>query len=1034
MNAPILLAEALRDRYVLERELGQGGMATVYLAHDLKHKRRVALKVLASELSAAVGKERFLREVETAAGLQHPHILPVFDSGEAAGWLWYTMPYVQGETLRDQLARDGPLNVPDVVRLGQELSGALQEAHQHGIVHRDIKPGNVLLSHGHALLADFGIARSDGGDGRLTESGLSLGTPAYMSPEQASGDRGLDGRSDIYALGCLLFETLVGRPPYDAPSARALIVKHIAEPVPDLRGVNPAVPAGLSAVIARAMAKEPASRFATAAEFGNALGAAGRSEATEEIAPAPTSTAPGQTRWLAPVGVVLGLYLLGALVGLGALKVLIGWLGLPDWVLTGALAITGVGLPIVVATAIVQQGIAGLGPIRLSWPVVRRGGTLAFAGLGVITAGHTALQALGIGPSATLLSAGVLADRERLLLANFENHTKDSLLGTLVTEALRIDLSQSPSINLMPPFAVAEVLARMQRPAAPLTAQLAREAALREGLKAYVTGDVSAVGSQYLISGQLVSARTGEVLLGRRETARDSTELVDAIDRLSGGLRERIGEPLKTLRGEPPLERFTTGSLDALRKYTLAARVHDADGNFERAGALLEEAIALDSGFAMAYRKLGAALQFTGPRDRMLTAYTKAYELRDRLPERERYHARAMYEWTVRNDAAKAAATYQAVLAVYPDDPIALHNLASTYQDLGRHGEAVKMFGRIIDADSSSYVAFQNRINSQVIIGDWKGAQATLARGLRLFPNNGVAQYQSVMLTSALHKYDQAEAYALAMKERQADSEFHRGIAIYELECLALVRGRLREAERYEEGELQVKRTARDTAGALAAALNLAEFDLTFRRASARSIAKIEAALARYPLDSLKPPDRPYGRLADLYARAGRPKLARTYLAKHDALHTPDELEQDSDRHSTLAAIAMAEGRLEDAAKELHQRIKLPRYECETCGMAELAQVYERLGQPDSALAYYERYLTTPWINRLGVDYVWLGPVYKAMAELYERNGDRTKAADYYGRLVDLWTKGDPEFQPAVAEARGGLKRVLAEPGEQQRS
>jgi tetratricopeptide (TPR) repeat protein len=229
---------------------------------------------------------------------------------------------------------------------------------------------------------------------------------------------------------------------------------------------------------------------------------------------------------------------------------------------------------------------------------------------------------------------------------------------------------------------------------------------------------------------------------------------------------------------------------------------------------------------------------------------------------------------------------------------------------------------------------------------------------------------------------------------------------------------------------LQAKRAEHDTAGSLGTSLNLAGWDLTFRRAPARALAKIEAALTRYSLDSLKPLDRPYGGLADLYARAGKPKVARSYLAKHDALRAPEELEQDADRHATLAQIALAEGRLEDAANEFRQQIKLPKYECETCGMAELGQVFERLNQPDSALTYYERYLNTAWINRLGVDHVWLGPVYKAMAGLYEQKGDRAKAADYYGRLVDLWAKGDPEFQPAVADARAGLKRVLAEPGQ----
>ncbi|HVH11351.1 MAG TPA: protein kinase [Gemmatimonadales bacterium] len=270
---PVALVDALGDRYAIERELGRGGMATVYLVRDLKHDRQVALKVLAPELGALLGRERFLREIRTAAQLQHPHILPVFDSGEAAGLLWYTMPYVEGESLRDLLRRKGKLEVSEAVRLGQDIAGALQAAHDHGVIHRDVKPENVLLSHGEALVGDFGIARTaraSSGD-QLTQTGLSLGTPAYMSPEQGVGERDLDGRSDIYALGCLLYELLAGRPPYTGPTPGALLLQHAGEPIPPLRRARPDVPGSLEAVVAKAMAKDPAERFATADALRQAL-------------------------------------------------------------------------------------------------------------------------------------------------------------------------------------------------------------------------------------------------------------------------------------------------------------------------------------------------------------------------------------------------------------------------------------------------------------------------------------------------------------------------------------------------------------------------------------------------------------------------------------------------------------------------------------------------------------------------------------------------------------------------------------------
>jgi eukaryotic-like serine/threonine-protein kinase len=266
------LAEALHDRYVLEQELGRGGMATVYLAQDLKHDRPVALKVMRPDLSATLGAERFLREIRITARLEHPHILPVFDSGEATGLLWYTMPYVEGHSLRDRLRHELQLPVDEALRLTREVADALESAHRHNVLHRDIKPANILLSDGHARVADFGLAAAveAAGSDRLTGTGVAVGTPAYMSPEQGSGGR-LDGRSDIYALGCVLYEMLVGEPPYTGPTSQIIAMKHLTSPVPSVRVVREAVPRAVEEAIARALAKVPADRFPTAGEFGRAL-------------------------------------------------------------------------------------------------------------------------------------------------------------------------------------------------------------------------------------------------------------------------------------------------------------------------------------------------------------------------------------------------------------------------------------------------------------------------------------------------------------------------------------------------------------------------------------------------------------------------------------------------------------------------------------------------------------------------------------------------------------------------------------------
>jgi eukaryotic-like serine/threonine-protein kinase len=272
---PDLLAGALGQRYRLERELGRGGMATVWLAQDLRHDRPVALKLLHPELAASLGPERFLREIHTAGRLQHPHILPVLDSGHAAlpgrpDLLWYTMPFVEGETLRERLRRERQLPVDEALRIGREIALALDHAHRHGVVHRDVKPENILLAD-QALLADFGIARALSEEGRITETGMTLGTPAYMSPEQASGTRELDGRSDIYSLGCVLYEMLAGEAPHSAPTAQAIIGRRLSEPAPPVRRARPAASDEVERMVATALAPIPADRFRTAGDMAEAL-------------------------------------------------------------------------------------------------------------------------------------------------------------------------------------------------------------------------------------------------------------------------------------------------------------------------------------------------------------------------------------------------------------------------------------------------------------------------------------------------------------------------------------------------------------------------------------------------------------------------------------------------------------------------------------------------------------------------------------------------------------------------------------------
>ena len=314
------LNEGLAGQYLLVRELGRGGMATVFLATDVKHDRPVAFKVLHPDLAQSLGPERFQREIRLAARLQHPHILTVHDSGETAGNLWFTMPFVEGESLRDRLRRERQLSLDDALRVGRQAAQALQYAHEHGVIHRDIKPENLLLTRdGNTLVADFGIARALGpSEDHLTQTGMSIGTPAYMSPEQAMGDRAVDARSDVYSLGAVLYEMLAGEQPYTGPTVQTILMKRLTEPVPSVRSGRPTIPEAVDQAVMKALAIVPADRHATAAQLSQALeqAVATTSGATAVVTPVPAAATATRPRkrgvYVALAGVAV---LIAALLG-----------------------------------------------------------------------------------------------------------------------------------------------------------------------------------------------------------------------------------------------------------------------------------------------------------------------------------------------------------------------------------------------------------------------------------------------------------------------------------------------------------------------------------------------------------------------------------------------------------------------------------------------------------------------------------------------------------------------------------------------
>jgi eukaryotic-like serine/threonine-protein kinase len=1020
-------------------------MSRVFLAEETRLSRQVVIKVLPPEMGAGVNAERFEREIRLAARLQHPHIVPLLTAGASGDLLYYIMPFIAGESLRGKLAREGELPVAEVARILREVTDALAYAHRNGVVHRDIKPENVLMSEGHAVVTDFGVAKavSASSGSSLTSLGVALGTPAYMAPEQAAADPHVDHRADLYAVGVLAYEMLCGRTPFVAATPQAMLAAHITQaPEPVLQHRRTVSPA-LSSAIMRCLEKRAADRWQSAAELAAQLEAAATpsgGHVPTGAGPAVSSATEAAIRQGHP-GRVAALFVAGAGLVLATVYLLVQRLGLPDWVLYGAGILLLVGLPITLMAGIQERrraqaktsGLtvptpAGLAP-WISWRRALIGGGLAFAGLGVLAAGYMAMRLLGIGPVGTLVASGVLEEREPLILADFENRAPDSTLGQSLTEALRVDLSQSPTLRLVDPQAVADALRRMERPpVATLTTSLAREIAERQGVKAVVAGQIDPVGRGYVLSASLLGAADGGVLTAVRESADDQNALLPAIDRLSKKLRERIGESLTTIRADPALEQVTTGSLEALRKYTAALRLEEKD-RVEEAIPLLEEAVALDTGFAMAWRKLAVVL---GNTDRSATqqaaAASQAYRHRDRLTALERNLAIGFYHFVVEHDPAKQTAAYRAVLDIDPDNLIALNNLSIVLQDQRRYAEAESLAGRATRLGRGTSFSL-NTMASQVAQGQLVEAQATADRYSASAPGSPYAEGLQSLLARVRRDLPTAERMLRQAHEHRGESRFVRAFSTRGLAGLAEQQGKIAEARRHLRGLLSQLESENAGREYLDVSASLAILDARYGSDSAAAAGLLAAALSRYPLASLDPLDRPYLDLASAFALAGKADEAKRLYREFEAVVPEGMRRLRLVRHATRGAIAESEGRQEDAL-EAYRAWLADDGACGICGSYELGTIHDRLGRPDSAIAAFERVAGTPTMESARVlESYTLAPSLKRLGELYESRGDRRRAADYYGRFIDLWKNADPELQPAVREVRGRLAQLAREPG-----
>jgi eukaryotic-like serine/threonine-protein kinase len=627
MFVPPDFAEALQERYTLERELGRGGMATVYLAIDRKHKRPVALKVLRPELALSLGPERFRREIEIAARLQHPHILTVHDSGETAGRLWFTMPYVEGESLRDRLLRQKQLSMEDGLRITREVLQALEYAHQHGIVHRDIKPENILLGpDGSTLVSDFGIARAlTAADDRLTSAGLAVGTPAYMSPEQAGGDQDVGPASDLYSLACVLYEMLVGQPPFTGPTPQAILARRLSGMPPTLRAVRPTAPAAVENALTRALSPVPADRFASAADFARAfsgIGVGSEPRATQVTPPSRGRRSRARALGLAALGLVA------------------------------------------IATGVLLQ--RGYRP-----------------------------KELGTGAPV------------RIAVLPFENlsRAEDEYFVDGLTDEVRGRLADVPALSV-----IARTSSNEYRRTTKTPGQIGKELGVQYLLGGTVRWDKADGLSRVRVSPELVRASDASTRW-RRSFDAPMTDLFS----MQGQVASQVAQALELALGAKEVKRLDEKPTASLAAYELFLKAGAAGFDFtgvQRASTLYQEAVALDSTFALAWAQLARvrARLYTQARLTDVAAVRMAAERAVALaPERaEGYIALGEFHYYVTRDHPRALAAYQRGLKLAPANAELLTGLAITEQSLGRWETSLGHLQQAFELDPRSVeVAYQ---------------------------------------------------------------------------------------------------------------------------------------------------------------------------------------------------------------------------------------------------------------------------------------------------------------------------------------
>ena len=748
---------------------------------------------------------------------------------------------------------------------------------------------------------------------------------------------------------------------------------------------------------------------------------------------------------------VLGIYAAGSWVALEVVAQLAESLALPEWVDPFTVVLLVIGFPIVMATAFVQESrgevqaapdpqpapepsptaqnapAAQAGHRLLTWRNAIVGGILAFLLLGTMVGAFMLLRSAGIGSAGSLVAKGLLDERAPVVVADFV--APDSMLGRAATEAFRIDLSQSPAVQVLEPAFLSDALARMERSArGGLPGDLAMELAVREGIPAVVAGEITPAGRGFVLTARVLEPSGGTTLASARETAPDTASVLEAIDKLSKRIRERVGESYASLRADPPLEKVTTGSLEALQRYTEALHAFQVRGDDERGMSLLEEAVELDPQFAMAWRKLGVELRNNfASQARVNEALTRAYENRDRLPERERQFASAAYYTTVTGEIEKAVAAYERILDRNPNDAWAANNAAILYGRLRDNEREEAYMERALALDSSAYTSYTNLANVKFGLGKRDDGWALLRQAQGRFPDNPSLDLWIGMVHGSERDYETADSISRDLADRYSSHLGVRKTTTTRLAAHAAARGQLAEAAQYREQAADLAIETDEPDDVLVYAFWNAFGLLLNAQDTAAAVAAVAAGLERMPIEDLPFADRKHFWFVDFYSLAGEEELARAYMEAYEAGATDHQKQaEERDIRQARANLAYAAGEPVEAARLY---AAADEGDCTICTLYYRATAWDAAGQPDSAFVYWQRYLDDPQSNRMFWDQNGLGASLERAAQLADELGDAESAALYYGQFVDLWAAADPVLQPRVESARARMAEIVRERG-----